>query len=140
MSRDKSLHQALLFSSARGEKREKDHDTSQARVQKQKHTIGWISRWSPTLVLVARFSAYVWQSVQSTQCSPTLGRAWRLLATSTIAVIRGLTPCAVAAGFRFQEHEYRASAQTYLRSVYATMKPTSLLQQVATLSLPGRYA
>jgi hypothetical protein len=27
-----------------------------------KHTTGGIPRWSPTLVLVARFSAYVWQS------------------------------------------------------------------------------
>jgi hypothetical protein len=31
----------------------------------QKHTTGGIPRWSPTLVLVARFSAYVWQSGRS---------------------------------------------------------------------------
>jgi hypothetical protein len=30
--------------------------------KKKKHTTGGIPRWSPTLVLVARFSAYVWQS------------------------------------------------------------------------------
>ena len=37
----------------------------------QKHTTGGIPRWSPTLVLVARFSAYVWQSGRSTWLSPT---------------------------------------------------------------------
>jgi hypothetical protein len=31
----------------------------------QKHTTGGIPRWSLTLVLVARFSAYVWQSGRS---------------------------------------------------------------------------
>jgi hypothetical protein len=36
----------------------------------QKHTTGGIPRWSPTLVLVARFSAYVWQSGRSTRLSP----------------------------------------------------------------------
>jgi hypothetical protein len=30
--------------------------------KKPKHTTGGIPRWSPTLVLVALFSAYVWQS------------------------------------------------------------------------------
>ena len=40
----------------------------------QKHTTGGIPRWSPTLVLVARFSAYVWQSGRSTQLSP--ANAW----------------------------------------------------------------
>jgi hypothetical protein len=30
--------------------------------REKKHTTGGIPRWSPTLVLVARFSAYVWQS------------------------------------------------------------------------------
>jgi hypothetical protein len=32
---------------------------------KEKHTTGGIPRWAPTLVLVARFSAYVWQSGRS---------------------------------------------------------------------------
>jgi hypothetical protein len=42
--------------------------------QKQKHTTGGIPRWSPTLVLVARFSAYVWQSGRDAQFSLTYGR------------------------------------------------------------------
>jgi hypothetical protein len=37
----------------------------------QKHTTGGIPRWSPTLVLVARFSAYVWQSGRDAQFSLT---------------------------------------------------------------------
>jgi hypothetical protein len=40
----------------------------------QKHTIGGIPRWSPTLVLVARFSAYVRQSGRDAQFSLTYGR------------------------------------------------------------------
>ena len=40
----------------------------------QKHTTGGIPRWSPTLVLVARFSAYVWQSGRDAQFSLTCGR------------------------------------------------------------------
>ena len=39
-----------------------------------KHTTGGIPRWSPTLVLVARFSAYVWQSGRDAQFSLTYGR------------------------------------------------------------------
>ena len=42
----------------------------------QKHTTGGIPRWSPTLVLVARFSAYVWQSGRDAQFSLTYGRMW----------------------------------------------------------------
>jgi hypothetical protein len=38
------------------------------------HTAGGIPRWSPTLVLVARFSAYVWQSGRDAQFSLTYGR------------------------------------------------------------------
>ena len=41
---------------------------------KAKHTTGGIPRWSPTLVLVARFSAYVWQSGRDAQFSLTYGR------------------------------------------------------------------
>ena len=41
---------------------------------KSNHTIGGIPRWSPTLVLVARFSAYVWQSGRDAQFSLTYGR------------------------------------------------------------------
>lgn len=41
---------------------------------KKKHTTGGIPRWSPTLVLVARFSAYVWQSGRDAQFSLTCGR------------------------------------------------------------------
>jgi hypothetical protein len=43
-------------------------------VKRQKHTTGGIPRWSPTLVLVARFSAYVWQSGRDAQFSLTYGR------------------------------------------------------------------
>jgi hypothetical protein len=43
------------------------------------HTTGWIPRWSPTLVLVARFSAYVWQSGRDAQFSLTYGRMCRYL-------------------------------------------------------------
>jgi hypothetical protein len=48
-------------------------DGSQRGKQK-KHTTGGIPRWSPTLVLVARFSAYVWQSGRDAQFSLTYGR------------------------------------------------------------------
>ena len=44
------------------------------RAKRQKHTTGGIPRWSPTLVLVARFSAYVWQSGRDAQFSLTYGR------------------------------------------------------------------
>jgi hypothetical protein len=43
----------------------------------QKHTTGGIPRWSPTLVLVARFSAYVWQSGRDAQFSLTYGRMYQ---------------------------------------------------------------
>ena len=45
-----------------------------AKNKSQKHTTGGIPRWSPTLVLVARFSAYVWQSGRDAQFSLTYGR------------------------------------------------------------------
>jgi hypothetical protein len=44
--------------------------------KKTKHTTGGIPRWSPTLVLVARFSAYVWQSGRDAQFSLTYGRMY----------------------------------------------------------------
>jgi hypothetical protein len=50
---------------------------------KRKHTTGGIPRWSPTLVLVARFSAYVWQSGRDAQFSLTYGRMC-LLARQTL--------------------------------------------------------
>jgi hypothetical protein len=50
-----------------------------AKRQKQKHTTGGIPRWSPTLVLVARFSAYVWQSGRDAQFSLTCGRMYHLV-------------------------------------------------------------
>jgi hypothetical protein len=46
--------------------------------ESQKHTTGGIPRWSPTLVLVARFSAYVWQSGRDAQFSLTYGRMCQL--------------------------------------------------------------
>jgi hypothetical protein len=42
----------------------------------QNHTTGGIPRWSPTLVLIARFSAYVWQSGRDAQFSLTYGRMY----------------------------------------------------------------
>jgi hypothetical protein len=48
-----------------------------AQKEIQKHTTGGIPRWSPTLVLVARFSAYVWQSGRDAQFSLTYGRMYR---------------------------------------------------------------
>jgi hypothetical protein len=49
----------------------------------QKHTTGGIPRWSPTLVLVARFSAYVWQSGRDAQFSLTYGRMYSNSFTSS---------------------------------------------------------
>jgi hypothetical protein len=52
------------------------------RNKRQKHTTGGIPRWSPTLVLVARFSAYVWQSGRDAQFSLTYGRMyWNSVST-----------------------------------------------------------
>jgi hypothetical protein len=48
-----------------------------AKEKWQKHTTGGIPRWSPTLVLVARFSAYVWQSGRDAQFSLTYGRMYK---------------------------------------------------------------
>jgi hypothetical protein len=45
-------------------------------LKREKHTTGGIPRWSPTLVLVARFSAYVWQSGRDAQFSLTYGRMY----------------------------------------------------------------
>ena len=44
--------------------------------KRQKHTTGGIPRWSPTLVLVARFNACVWQSGRDAQFSLTYGRMY----------------------------------------------------------------
>ena len=49
------------------------------KTKKQKHTTGGIPRWSPTLVLVARFSAYVWQSGRDAQFSLPYGRMYSCL-------------------------------------------------------------
>jgi hypothetical protein len=50
----------------------------------QKHITGGIPRWSPTLVLVARFSAYVWQSGRDAQFSLTYGRMYLPASSSSI--------------------------------------------------------
>jgi hypothetical protein len=52
----------------------KKEGLANTRTKTQKHTTGGIPRWSPTLVLVARFSAYVWQSGRDAQFSLTYGR------------------------------------------------------------------
>jgi hypothetical protein len=58
--------------------RRRAHDSSRvdARAKSQVHTTGGIPRWSPTLVLVTRFSAYVWQSGRDAQFSLTYGRMY----------------------------------------------------------------
>jgi hypothetical protein len=53
---------------------ESEYQNDHKGKQKLKHTTGGIPRWSPTLVLVARFSAYVWQSGRDAQFSLTYGR------------------------------------------------------------------
>jgi hypothetical protein len=56
-----------------------ESDSLHHATKKQKkhgHTTGGIPRWSPTLVLVARFSAYVWQSGRDAQFSLTYGRMY----------------------------------------------------------------
>jgi hypothetical protein len=50
--------------------------TKRLQQKTKKHTTGGIPRWSPTLVLVARFSAYVWQSGRDAQFSLTYGRMY----------------------------------------------------------------
>jgi hypothetical protein len=65
----------------------------QQKKRQQKHTTGGIPRWSPTLVLVARFSAYVWQSGRDAQFSLTYGRMYSLnkkqTATTKIGIYCG---------------------------------------------------
>ena len=65
-------------------KRTCSHDVDRERKQKQKHTTGGIPRWSPTLVLVARFSAYVWQSGRDAQFSLTYGRMYQYSKCKTL--------------------------------------------------------
>jgi hypothetical protein len=50
--------------------------TALAKRDPKRHTTGGIPRWSPTLVLVARFSAHVWQSGRDAQISLTYGRMY----------------------------------------------------------------
>jgi hypothetical protein len=59
--------------------REDSPSRAKSTERRQKHTTGGIPRWSPTLVLVARFSAYVWQSGRDAQFSLTYGRMCLLL-------------------------------------------------------------
>jgi hypothetical protein len=54
------------------------------KFQQQKHTTDGIPRWSPTLVLVARFSAYVWQSRRDAQFSLTYGRMYHFNSTQRL--------------------------------------------------------
>ena len=67
----------------RGERSKQDMQrrkwANEPRAKLQKHTTGGIPRWSPTLVLVARFSAYVWQSGRDAQFSLTYGRMYNTL-------------------------------------------------------------
>jgi hypothetical protein len=54
----------------------------------KKHTTGGIPRWSPTLVLVARFSAYVWQSGRDAQFSLTYGRMYPISLNAVYVIIQ----------------------------------------------------
>ena len=65
-------------SKARARTKKKKHRTLRRTDHKnrKKHTTDGIPRWSPTLVLVARFSAYVWQSGRDAQFSLTCGRMY----------------------------------------------------------------
>ena len=60
------------------------------QTKSQKHTTGGIPRWSPTLVLVARFSAYVWQSGRDAQFSLTYGRMCLLPSTLILTTQQNL--------------------------------------------------
>ncbi|KEQ83434.1 hypothetical protein M438DRAFT_32843, partial [Aureobasidium pullulans EXF-150] len=41
-----------------------------------KHTAAGIPTWSPTVVLICRSTAYVWQSGRDAQFSADCGRMW----------------------------------------------------------------
>jgi hypothetical protein len=69
---------------------------------KQKHTTGGIPRWSPTLVLVARFSAYVWQSGRDAQFSLTYGRMY-LICVNVIHVPFNASPDRIYATSRLRQ-------------------------------------
>ena len=62
------------------------------KAKRQKHTTGGIPRWSPTLVLVARFSAYVWQSGRDAQFSLTYGRMYSDRANTQYNLSRDRAP------------------------------------------------
>ncbi|KAG9625823.1 hypothetical protein KCU95_g19326, partial [Aureobasidium melanogenum] len=47
---------------------------TQKEMQKQKHTAAGIPTWSPTVVLICRSTAYVWQSGRDAQFSADCGR------------------------------------------------------------------
>jgi hypothetical protein len=44
--------------------------------QHTKHTAAGIPTWSPTVVLICRSTAYVWQSGRDAQFSADYGRMW----------------------------------------------------------------
>jgi hypothetical protein len=72
--------------------------------KRQKHTTGGIPRWSPTLVLVARFSAYVWQSGRDAQFSLTYGRMYKVVANA-IYVRKIIASSDISVKDRRQQHE-----------------------------------
>jgi hypothetical protein len=49
------------------------------RIQKAKRTAAGIPTWSPTVVLICRSTAYVWQSGRDAQFSADYGRTCLLL-------------------------------------------------------------
>ena len=88
------------------------------RPKMQKHTTGGIPRWSPTLVLVARFSAYVWQSGRDAQFSLTYGRMCRFTRFFQFERFKMERPGHGSHGFRHggeagtHQHECRLSTNT----------------------------
>jgi hypothetical protein len=50
------------------------HKNNQHKKQKTKRTAAEIPTWSPTVVLICRLTAYVWQSGRDAQFSADYGR------------------------------------------------------------------
>jgi hypothetical protein len=58
-----------------------------------KHTAAGIPTWSPTVVLICRSTAYVWQSGRDAQVSADCGRMY--LASEICAIYTTLTPSVI---------------------------------------------
>ena len=56
---------------------ETSRSKKEKREMQQKHTAAGIPTWSPTVVLICRSTAYVWQSGRDAQFSADCGRTWK---------------------------------------------------------------